>query len=52
MYVQAIASARVVPHLDGAGIMFVAVEQGAAASVALKPHRRELREVTIVILGP
>ena len=32
---EAIASARIVPHVDGVGIMVVTVEQGAAANIAM-----------------
>jgi hypothetical protein len=34
-YVEAIATARIVPHVDGAGIMVVTVEHGAVANIAM-----------------
>jgi len=35
VYVEAIAGARSVPHVDGLGTMVVTVEHGAAANVAM-----------------
>jgi hypothetical protein len=35
LYVEAIAGARIVPHVDGLGFMVVTVEHGAVANIAM-----------------
>ena len=37
VYGEAIASTSIVPHVDGAGVMGVALEHGAAANIAINP---------------